>query len=316
MAGPYFSGQTLDDVMRLVVEEILDRDDQILPSRGPAVELTGVLLEISNPRARLSRTETRGKPFSCVGELCWYLAKRDDLESISHYVPDYRDSADDEVIYGAYGPRLFAWNGLNQLDNVTKLLKRKRDTRQAVVQLFDARDIVTFPALAHYSSCCGETNYTCSPICDPTMCFWACPTTSSASPCSRRSLLELSLSSLALTSMPSGAFTSTVSMRIAPTSSSPKAGSQPISRWPPMPIGDPWPAIGSLLGAESEIRAGRALDSGTWTISMHIGPISSACSKCFNTRKSKMPTISGHCAEEMSSHVYDPFVEKILSEFA
>ena len=30
----------------------------------------------------------------------------------------------------------------------------------------------------------------------------------------------------------------------------------------PMPIGDPWPAIGSLLGAESEIRAGRALDSG------------------------------------------------------
>jgi thymidylate synthase len=68
MADPYFRAQTLDDVMRSVMEEILSHGDGIRASKGWTAELTGVLLEITNPRARLSRTETRGKPFSCLGE--------------------------------------------------------------------------------------------------------------------------------------------------------------------------------------------------------------------------------------------------------
>lgn len=142
MTSPYFLGRTLDDVMHSVVEQILLHGDQINPSRGPAKELTGVLLEITDPRARLSRTETRGKPYSCLGELCWYLAKSKDLNFISYYLPVYRRSADGNEIFGGYGPRLFDWRGLNQLANVTDVLRRKPDSRQAVIQLFDASDIV------------------------------------------------------------------------------------------------------------------------------------------------------------------------------
>lgn len=72
--------------MRIVIEEILSNGEPINPTRGPAAELRGVLLEITNPRARLSRTETRGRLFSGVGELCWYLATRDDREFITYYL--------------------------------------------------------------------------------------------------------------------------------------------------------------------------------------------------------------------------------------
>src|SRR5262245_25409942 len=82
MAGPYFRALTLDDMMRSVFMELLSSGDRIHPTKGPATELAGVLLEITSPRARLSRTETRGKPFSCLGELCWYLAGTNKLEFI------------------------------------------------------------------------------------------------------------------------------------------------------------------------------------------------------------------------------------------
>jgi thymidylate synthase len=142
MNNPYFPGGTLDDVMRSVINEIVSRGVRINPTKGPAAEVNGVLLELTNPRARLSRTETRGKPFSCLGELCWYLAGTNDAEFISYYIPDYRQYADANVVFGGYGPRLFTWRGLNQLHNVTAILKQNPDSRKAVIQLFDASDIV------------------------------------------------------------------------------------------------------------------------------------------------------------------------------
>lgn len=113
MAGSYFQARTLDDLMRLVFEEISCHGEQIIPNRGPARELAGVLLELRDPRARLSRTETRGKPLSCLGELCWYLSKRNDLGFIEYYISDYADDADDGIIHGGYGPRLFDWKANN-----------------------------------------------------------------------------------------------------------------------------------------------------------------------------------------------------------
>src|SRR5260370_23780117 len=142
MADSYLSGETLDDLMRSVFEEILAHGDRIYPTKGEAAELTSVLLDLTCPRARLSRTETRGKPYSCLGELCWYLAKTNDLGFIFYYVPAYKEFADDNEIFGGYGPRLFNWRGLDQVANITSLLKKNPFARKAVIQLFDAHDIV------------------------------------------------------------------------------------------------------------------------------------------------------------------------------
>ena len=134
---------TLDDVMRCALEELLDRGELVSPSKGDCRELRGVLLEITNPRARLSRSESRGHAFSCLGELCWYLSGANELEFIEYYIPKYREFAENGILFGAYGPRLLGVRGVtNQLENIVLLLKGKPSSRQAVIQLFDAEDIV------------------------------------------------------------------------------------------------------------------------------------------------------------------------------
>ena len=139
-AVPIFD--TLDDLMRVVLNTLLQDGVPIRPTKGPAKELTGVLLGIANPRARLSRTETRGKLFSCLGELCWYLAGSADLDFIRYYIPKYNAFANGQQIFGAYGPRLVNRDGLNQIANVTQRLRDKPHSRRAVIQLFDADDVV------------------------------------------------------------------------------------------------------------------------------------------------------------------------------
>ena len=58
-------------------------------------------------------------------------------------IPKYREFAEEGILFGAYGPRLLEMRGVtNQLENIISLLKRKSSSRQAVIQLFDAEDII------------------------------------------------------------------------------------------------------------------------------------------------------------------------------
>jgi thymidylate synthase len=139
----YFKAKTLDDVLRRVLKKLTKEDaPRMRASRGNLSEITGVLFQITHPRARLSRTEKRGLIFSPLGELFWYLAGTDSLKQIEYYVPKYRDeSVDKKTVYGAYGPRLFEKKGINQVSEIIQLLKKRPASRRAVVQLFEARDL-------------------------------------------------------------------------------------------------------------------------------------------------------------------------------
>lgn len=137
----YFRADSLDDLLAKAYRQLLTRGTRIEPTKGPAREIYGALLKLSAPRLRLSRTESRGILFSCLGELLWILAGSNALDFIEHYIPDYRKSSDDmQTIFGAYGPRMFGKRPHDQLARVISSLKIKPDSRQAVVQLFDRRD--------------------------------------------------------------------------------------------------------------------------------------------------------------------------------
>lgn len=139
-----FSGESLDEVLIALYEELLRNGDGNVGSRGSTVEMLGTALRITKPRARLSRSENRGKPFSALGELLWYLSGSDALDFIRPYVPQYAQDATDGVIHGAYGPRLFAMRGgVDQVANVARLLMQKPSSRRAVIQLFNAEDIAS-----------------------------------------------------------------------------------------------------------------------------------------------------------------------------
>ncbi len=256
---------TLDDLMRRVLCKLVRSSSRNKASRGVTRELRSVLLKLTNPRARLSHTERKGKIFSGLGELLWYLARSNDLEFISYYLDQYRkESEDGATVYGAYGPRLFDMRGNNQVKNVLELLKRNPGSRRAVIQLFDAADL---------GSLHREIPCTC------TLQFMV-----------RDGLLELATSMRsndAFKGLPHDVFSFTMIQEIVarilgyePGAYTHFVGSlhlydddlrfarqyldegwQPTQyvAMPRMPAGDPTQSIETVLQAEAAIRAGRAL---------------------------------------------------------
>jgi len=143
-----FKAETLDDILGDIIRRLLRSGASILPGKGRAREFTGVLVELPNPRARLSRTEGRGALISFLGETLWYLSGSDRLEQIEYYIPKYRTfiKASPRAVRapGAYGPRLFGGGEESQMAKLLATLKHKQgnsDTRQAVAQIFDRTDL-------------------------------------------------------------------------------------------------------------------------------------------------------------------------------
>lgn len=263
---------TLDDLMRVALDEVRRRGEHTDPSRGAAKEIRGVVLELTNPRARLSSTETRGKLFSALGEFCWYLAGSDDLRFIEYYIKAYRREADGTRILGAYGPRLFDKNGVDQVRNVLRVLKDKNDSRQAVIQIFDAADL--------------ERSIKSVP-CTCTLHFMLRG--------GRLHLIAHLRSSDVYLGLPHDVFCFTMLQEILTRQLSAELGvykhsvgslhlydehedqaaeflaegwQRTTNTMPPMPEGDPWAAVDSFLKAESEIRLGGRLSDGL-LIGMH-----------------------------------------------
>lgn len=134
--------ESLDTALYRLFKAIKKKGARNGATRGGTWELRAVSLRIRKPRARLSRSENRGRPFSAIGELLWYLSGLGTLEFIKPYVPAYSAEADGDMIYGAYGPRLRNMRGsVDQFDSVVRLLAARPGSRRAVIQLFNAEDI-------------------------------------------------------------------------------------------------------------------------------------------------------------------------------
>lgn len=139
-----FIGDSLDAVLFELYRIIGSDGQKNVGSRGGTRELLGVTLRILKPRARLSISENRGKPFSALGELLWYLSGSDTLDFIAPYVHRYKEDAVNGILEGAYGPRLLNLrDSINQFDSIHNLLTAKPGSRRAVIQLFNAEDIAT-----------------------------------------------------------------------------------------------------------------------------------------------------------------------------
>jgi len=137
-----FPGECLDDVLMDLYKELLASGSKNTSGKGDSLEHLGVILRITKPRARLSRSWTRGRPlFSALGELVWYLAGSDDAAFIGRYIPDYVRPGMPAIVHGAYGPRIKSRYGLDQLATVTELLGERDGSRRVIIQLYEARDL-------------------------------------------------------------------------------------------------------------------------------------------------------------------------------
>jgi thymidylate synthase len=259
-----FRGLTLDDVTRSVFHEIVSRGEDVKPSKGPAREITGVVLELSNPRARLSRTENRGKLFSALGELCWYLAGTNSAEFVIYYIGHYKEFVENDRIYGGYGPRLFSWKGVNQIKGIIKLLRRNPDSRKAVIQLFDARDLkeehkdVPCTCTLQFLLRKGKlrlvvymrSNDAYLGLPHDVFCFTMLQEIVARSVCAEVGMYTHMVGSLHI-----------YKTNLAAVSRFLNEGWQPTHAvMPSMPMGDPWANLRFLRAAERRIRSGKEVD--------------------------------------------------------
>jgi len=168
------------------------------------------------------------------------------------------------TVYGGYGPRLLGHRGHNQVQNVIALLRERPTTRRAAIQLFDAEDLA------------GEHK--------------EIPCTTALQFLVREGRLHLIVtmrSNDAYIGLPHDVFCFTMLQEIvaraidyemgtyrhfvgsmhlydrdrANAESLIKEGFQLRIEMPPMPAGNPWPAIDALLAAEAKIRAGDQFDA-------------------------------------------------------
>ncbi len=257
--------ETLDDVLLELYPCLLGLTEFVTATRGEFTELVGVLIEITRPRARLSRSETRGKLFSSLGELLWYLSRDNKLEFIEQYIGEYKkESKDGKTVYGGYGPRLFSQRGVDQVSNVIQALKNGPSTRRAVIQLFDAEDIT----VRHNEVPCTTT-----------LQFLIRN--------DRLDMISAMRSNDAYLGLPHDVFCFTMLQEIIASSVGVDLGIyrhfvgslhlyrehhrqaqdfvnerfQDQVEMPAMPSGDPWRSIASVLEAEAQIRAGEVIDA-------------------------------------------------------
>jgi thymidylate synthase len=136
-----FHGRTADDVWIQATEALRDTGSAQRSRAGETDELLHCLFTISDPRHRWVRV--RNPPMSvafAIAEVIWIVSGRNDAAFVTFWnskLPQY--SGTGETFHGAYGYRLRNLLGLDQLERAYVILSKNPDSRQVVLQIWDAK---------------------------------------------------------------------------------------------------------------------------------------------------------------------------------
>jgi thymidylate synthase len=142
MRQTMIDAECFSSLYRSVIELVTSAGVPASPRGMSTLEVRGVTMRLGSPRTRVLDVEGRiPNPAFAVAEAVWILSGSD-APWIYSYNEQLRRYADEDVLHGAYGPRIRRWGGrIDQLAMVRQLLSEQPDSRQAVVQIFDpARD--------------------------------------------------------------------------------------------------------------------------------------------------------------------------------
>lgn len=141
--------EALDDVMEMITRasnsplgsknshwrKVSPRDMETIEWKGTYV----TVYEKPDERVLFS-TARDANPFFHFFEALWILAGREDVEFLAQFNSKMCDFSDDGVIFHApYGHRLRAVQKFDQIDKAIEMLKKDHDTRQVVLQIWDAQ---------------------------------------------------------------------------------------------------------------------------------------------------------------------------------
>lgn len=140
--------QTFEEAYRHFLEVLcLEPEFENSPRGYASREVLSVTYTVAEPRERVVRDPARGTNLIFnYAEVLWYLSGGNDLSFIQYYAPRMsRYSADGVTLRGtAYGPRIFGFGGagINQWDNVVKILQEDPDSKRAYIQIFAPEELL------------------------------------------------------------------------------------------------------------------------------------------------------------------------------
>ena len=147
-------GDTIEEVWETWYHKITE-DINPQESRDGAVvgEVINAVSVITDPTRCILKSSIRKLPMRyMVGELLWYLSGSPDLKSIQLYTSAWDRMSDNGVTVNSnYGDRIqhalceASGDYFNQLDMVEKMLREHPESRQAVIHIKQARNLVDNP---------------------------------------------------------------------------------------------------------------------------------------------------------------------------
>ncbi|MEN0612468.1 thymidylate synthase [Klebsiella grimontii] len=130
-------GETINDVIMKLLEEVLNKGVSISTRNGDAITIYDVSMILRNPRSRhLSLAGRKNNIFSTFAEAMWVLSGDNRIKPyLNFFLPRAPKYSDDGVIWrAAYGERIYAHG---QLENVVQQFKKEGIfTRRAVISLY------------------------------------------------------------------------------------------------------------------------------------------------------------------------------------
>jgi thymidylate synthase len=312
----FLSGEGVDEILIALYKELLIEGDSCGGTRGNIHEKLGVSFRIDNSRARISRSQDRGKPFSALGELLWYLSGSNRLSFIEGYIPQYRQDAEEGILHGAYGPRIHNMRGsINQLNNVVALLRDNPSTKRAVIQLFDASDIVQrykeIPCTTALQFLIRDnrlvivvtmrSNDAYKGLPHDVFCFSMIQEMLAAR-------LEVEVGEYLHFAASMHVYDdSTDAMKVYLNE-----GHQKTEVMPPMPVGDPFEVIDSLMAAEEAIREGRTISASEYVGDPYWADIIRLLQVYWATRRQNAPGFEEleTIEKEFHADVYRSFLQR------
>lgn len=160
-----FDFTSIDEGYVPILRAILQHGEKTKPRGKETLELSPVAITFSEPTKNVISNKKRKLNYAyMIANTLWTMQGRNDVDSIIRYNHNLADYSDDNNVFsGAYGQRIFRYDGLfdvedktyidsegathpdfdlqqiiiNQFDNAYNVLKADKNSRQAIINIYN-----------------------------------------------------------------------------------------------------------------------------------------------------------------------------------
>ena len=147
MRPTFIEGTTPAHTLPTMLDNLLQNGIQQPSRNGDTLEVRNACIYVGTSLHPYMVTPHRKASLPAqIAETMWVLSGRNDVAFLRHYLPRAAQFSDDGATWrGGYGPRLRNWSGgtdlasenIDQLGHVVDLLIQDKDTRRAVMAIYD-----------------------------------------------------------------------------------------------------------------------------------------------------------------------------------